>query len=72
MRKTTREAAAAVFLSPKTVGYHLRHIYRKLGIRSASVGVELNTPARPPRRPPRPAVVESRAMRSRDAQDRAA
>jgi len=32
--KTTREAAAAVFLSPKTVEYHLRHVYRKLDIRS--------------------------------------
>jgi DNA-binding CsgD family transcriptional regulator len=32
--KTTRETAAAVFLSPKTVEYHLRHVYRKLGIRS--------------------------------------
>jgi DNA-binding CsgD family transcriptional regulator len=31
---TTREAAAAVFLSPKTIEYHLRHVYRKLGIRS--------------------------------------
>ena len=32
--RTTREAAAAVFLSPKTVEYHLRHVYDKLGIRS--------------------------------------
>ena len=32
--KTTREAAAALFLSPKTIEYHLRHVYRKLGIRS--------------------------------------
>ena len=32
--KTTREAAAAVFLSPKTVEYHLRHVYQKLGIHS--------------------------------------
>jgi DNA-binding CsgD family transcriptional regulator len=32
--KTTREAAAAVFLSPKTVEYHLRHVYQKLGISS--------------------------------------
>ncbi|MEA2428358.1 MAG: hypothetical protein QOF37_1986 [Thermoleophilaceae bacterium] len=32
--RTTREAAAAVFLSPKTVEYHLRHVYLKLGIHS--------------------------------------
>jgi DNA-binding CsgD family transcriptional regulator/tetratricopeptide (TPR) repeat protein len=32
--KTTREAAAALFLSPKTVEYHLRHVYQKLGINS--------------------------------------
>jgi len=32
--KTTREAAAAIFLSPKTVEYHLRSVYRKLGINS--------------------------------------
>lgn len=32
--QTTRETAAAVFLSPKTVEYHLRSVYRKLGISS--------------------------------------
>ena len=32
--RTTREAAAALFLSPKTIEYHLRNAYRKLGIRS--------------------------------------
>ena len=29
---TTRQAAAALFVSPKTVEYHLRHVYTKLGI----------------------------------------
>jgi len=32
--KTTRETAAALFLSPKTVDYHLRNIYQRLGIHS--------------------------------------
>ena len=32
--RTTRETAAALFLSPKTVEYHLRKVYVKLGIRS--------------------------------------
>ena len=31
---TTKEAAAAIFLSPKTVEYHLGHVYQKLGIHS--------------------------------------
>ena len=32
--KTTREAAASLFLSPKTIEYHLRHVYQKLDIHS--------------------------------------
>jgi DNA-binding CsgD family transcriptional regulator len=32
--KTTREAGAALFISPKTVEYHLRHVYLKLGVHS--------------------------------------
>ncbi len=31
---TTREAAARLYMSPKTVEYHLRHVYDKLEIRS--------------------------------------
>jgi DNA-binding CsgD family transcriptional regulator len=46
--KTTREAASALFLSPKTVEYHLRHVYTKLSIRSraelaAHLGLEPGT-----------------------------
>ena len=33
---TNRDAAGALFLSPKTIEFHLGHIYRKLGIRSRS------------------------------------
>ncbi|HVN49972.1 MAG TPA: LuxR C-terminal-related transcriptional regulator, partial [Acidimicrobiales bacterium] len=32
--RTTREAASDMFLSPKTIEYHLRSIYRKLGVNS--------------------------------------
>jgi DNA-binding CsgD family transcriptional regulator len=32
--RTTKETAVQLFLSPKTVEYHLRHIYQKLGIGS--------------------------------------
>lgn len=43
--RTTREAAAALFLSPKTVEYHLRHVYLKLGISSRA---ELTARLAPP------------------------
>jgi DNA-binding NarL/FixJ family response regulator len=31
---TNRESAAALFVTPKTIEYHLASIYRKLGVRS--------------------------------------
>ncbi len=33
---TYQEAANSLYLSPRTVEFHLRHIYRKLGVRSRS------------------------------------
>jgi DNA-binding CsgD family transcriptional regulator len=42
--RTTREAASALFLSPKTIEYHLRSVYRKLGITSRD---ELTAAMRP-------------------------
>ena len=43
--RTTREAAAALFLSPKTVEYHLRKVYTKLGISSrAELSEQLSHP----------------------------
>ena len=31
---TNKEAGATLFLSPKTIEYHLGHVYSKLGVRS--------------------------------------
>jgi DNA-binding CsgD family transcriptional regulator len=43
---TNREAAAALFLSVKTIEFHLGHVYRKLGIRSRTELVRaLDAPA---------------------------
>lgn len=45
---TTKEAAARLYLSPKTVEYHLRHVYDKLEIRSREeLRSALTTQSRP-------------------------
>ncbi len=46
--KTTREAGAALFISPKTVEYHLRHVYLKLGVHSRDeLAAAMNGPGSP-------------------------
>jgi DNA-binding CsgD family transcriptional regulator len=42
---TTRQAAAALYLSPKTVEYHLRHVYLKLGVNTRTALAEALAPA---------------------------
>jgi DNA-binding CsgD family transcriptional regulator len=43
--KTNAEVAAALFVSPKTVEFHLAGVYRKLGIRSrAELGRRMREP----------------------------
>jgi len=39
--RTTREAAAKLYLSPKTIEYHLRSVYRKLGVASRAELAEI-------------------------------
>jgi DNA-binding CsgD family transcriptional regulator len=62
---TNRDAGARLFLSPHTIDFHLRQIYRRLGVRSR---VELARLAGPPRAkaPPGPAALPIAAAQ-RDA-----
>lgn len=60
---TNREAADALFVSAKTIEFHLSHIYRKLGVRSRTELARRFTPNVPepadsPSRPSRPDATE--------------
>ena len=60
---TTREAAAALYLSPKTIEYHLRHVYLKLGVHSrAALAEALRAGGAGPERGDPPTL----ALRARD------
>lgn len=50
--RTTREVASALFLSPKTVEYHLRHVYTKFGIDTRGELRALLAPSTPRSLPP--------------------
>ena len=60
---TIREAAAKLFLSPKTVDYHLRHVYRKLAIgsRDALANALAEFPGAPPDAKPSEPDIASRS-----------
>ncbi|WP_093598280.1 helix-turn-helix transcriptional regulator [Lentzea waywayandensis] len=61
---TNREAASALFLSPKTVEFHLGNVYRKLGIRSRTE-LALRFHAESGRTPEPREIPEAPASRSR-------
>jgi DNA-binding CsgD family transcriptional regulator len=46
--RTNRDVAAALFLSPKTVEFHLTHVYRKLNIHSRAELIRLFSSERAP------------------------
>lgn len=63
--KSNREVADELFVSPKTVQYHLTSVYAKLGIRSrtelaARWGEAATRDAATPPRPPPPSTAETR------------
>ena len=66
---TTRQIAAELFVTPKTVEFHLRHVYRKLGIpstRADLASVLHGDPARPPA-PREASLLSGRASRRASA-----
>jgi DNA-binding CsgD family transcriptional regulator len=64
--KTNREVAAALFLSPTTVEFHLSRTYRKLGIRSRADLIRRFTEAKS--EPPAGRPVEAGAAAGADVE----
>jgi ATP/maltotriose-dependent transcriptional regulator MalT len=60
---SNREVAAQLFLSPRTVAFHLRNIFRKLGISSRTelARLDLQAASEAPAQPTDPAVWPARA-----------
>ncbi|HZU40120.1 MAG TPA: LuxR family transcriptional regulator [Solirubrobacteraceae bacterium] len=61
--RTTREVASTLFLSPKTVEYHLRHVYLKLDIHSRAELAEKLSGAAPVDRAPDGAAAPAALLR---------
>jgi DNA-binding CsgD family transcriptional regulator len=58
---TSREVAAQLFLSPRTIDFHLRNVYRKLGISSRTALARLDLDSEDARHVPSVAIPSARS-----------